>query len=452
MLPTSALVLKYWTTRDLKHFRRLLISSRWIGSEVFSRGVPGYEPYQIIRSNPDLLELTVLRVLEGISPICYHAGAVLSAAEASAGIENSTKEHRLIMGIRSRLPIADHAVRAIGNLFLAAGPEGRNYLGPYQHVSVNKNLLDIAMDEARKQGIKTVDVKLLAAATGDFRTTSTESDFLRHLRHLFGNEKIDSIVRAAFKAEADFVQRQPLMDGRRRYDQSMETDFSTAFRDKVRTGALVELMARKLLTMGDIDVIFKDTASGFKWLNALSGVYDSTVLAKLKETARELLKSNGYDGGQGFARYLRERHGLSLPLSAKNTAVLQAMEPKADGNPHKLVYVFDLDSTTLTNKSATVSMKLGEALAMAGYLSINERSKTTGSLYIGISNNRFYPEIGQRQIRETNSFILESYADWMRVTGHNPAPTLPKPMSPRSAANSLRGQFLGCEGSFISTK
>jgi hypothetical protein len=452
MLPTSMLVLKYWTTRDLKYFRRLLIDSQWPRSEVFASGIPGYEPYQIIRSNPELLELTVLRALEGLSPLKYYAGAVLSAAEASARIENGTKEHRLIAGIRSRLPNADHALRAIGNLFLAAGPEGRMYLGPYQHVSVNQNFLEIAMQEAKKQGIESIDVRLLASAAADFSATKPESDILRHLRYLFGKEKIDAIIRSAFNADDSLVRRQPLMDGRRRYGQGIDTDLTSSFRGDVRTGALVDLMARKLLTIEDVDMIFKDMASGYRWLNALSGVYDSTILANLKETIRETLKSNGYEGGRGFARYLRERHGLSVPLTTKDATVLQASEQRVGANVPKLIYSINYDQAVLTNKAGNVSMKLLEALAAAGYLSINDRNKTTGTMYIGISNNRYHPDIAQRQILETNSFVSETYANWMREAGYVPSPAIARPVTVRSAVNALRGGVLGCEGSFVSTK
>ncbi|MBN8539766.1 MAG: hypothetical protein J0L82_05225 [Deltaproteobacteria bacterium] len=455
MLPTSMLVLKYWTTRDLKFFRQLLLGSRWIRSEVFAKGIPGYEPYQILRSNPELLELTVLRALEGLSPMSYHAGAVLSAAEASAKIESATKEHRLIMGIRSRLPNADHAHRAIGNLFLAAGSEGQMYLGPYEQVTVNQNLLEIAKQEAKKQGIEKVDVKLLAAAVGDFRTTRENADFIRHLRHLFGNQKIDSIVRAAFTADANFVRRHPVMDGRQRYDLARATEFSSSFRYQVRTGALVELMARKHLTIEDVDSIFKDmiikdSTVRIRWLHALSWVYDTSVLATSKETIHAVLKSNGYSGGQGLARYLRERHGLSVALTPKDAAKLETFEYWNARTTPTLIY--QLSPDVLTNKSGTESMPIHDALAMVGLLSIKEGNKTTGQLYIGINDNQYHPGIGQTQIRETNSFVLESFANWMRETGHIPQVVPARPMSLRSALNSVRGQFLGCEGAFVSTK
>ncbi len=452
MLPTSLLVLKYWTTRDLKYFRQLLAHSRWIHSEVFSRGIPGYEPFQILRSNPELLELTVLRALEGMSPVNRYTGSILPSAVASAQIEKATKEHRLVQGIRDRLPNADHAHRAIGNLFLAAGLEGRIYLGPYGGVSVNQRLLQIAMQEAKKQGIDKVDVKLLFNAARDFSTTKAESDFLRNLRHLFGNEKIDSIVRSAFAAGPDLVARQPMMNGRDRYGQGADASFMDSFRRNVRAGALVEMLARQALTLQDVDMIFKDLASGTKWLNSLSSAYDFSVLSTLKETIRELLKSNGYGGGQGFARYLRERHGLSIALTAKDATSLQAHEHNRGTNTPKLIQNFYSQGAKLTTAAGDKSLNLLEGLAMAGYLSINGQSKTSGELYIGISDNRYNPEIGQIQIRETNSFILETYANWMRVTGHSPPVVIERQMSLRAAAASVKVLLLGCEGAFISTK
>lgn len=436
-LPTTLLTLKFWATRDVKYFRRLLIETQWFQSGIFKHGIPSYDPYQILRANPELLELTVLRALEAQSPTNYYAGHMMSAAEAAASKEASSPEHRLIEGIRKRLPQADHAHRAIGNLFLAAGPEGAIYLGPYPGVSKNENLLEIAMQEAKKQGIEKVDVKRLAAVMTDFRNAKSETDFLSELRHWFGAEKINGLARTALTADEELSRRHQWMSHQRRTE--------------IRTGALLELLARNLLTLHDVDLIVRDMNTGTRWLHELSKAHDYTVLGKLKTTIRDILKANGYEGGAGYARYLRERHGLAVEMSPGSVAELQALQKgRVNGEPRLMETSFGYQANLVSKTGASV--RLTEALALVGYLTVLDRNKTSGTLRIGIDNNPYSQVLMQSQIRQTNAFLLESYANWLRETG-SPVPVEPsKPQGLRSRLGDIRGKFLGCEGAFISVK